>query len=209
MADILAIVGRPNVGKSTLFNRLTQTRQAIVDSVAGVTRDRHYGKCDWNGLEFSVIDTGGYVRGSDDIFEDEIAKQVHLAIDEASVIVLLTDAQSGVTAMDQEVAQILRRSKKHVLLAVNKVDSSIHESLTADFYSLGLGEPYSLSAINGSGSGDLLDAVVEYFRRDAAQQPPDRQQEQQEVLPRLPSWDGPTWENPRWSTPCWGSSATS
>lgn len=185
MADILAIVGRPNVGKSTLFNRLTQTRQAIVDSVSGVTRDRHYGKCDWNGLEFSVIDTGGYVRGSDDIFEDEIAKQVHLAIDEASVIVLLVDAQSGVTAMDQEVAQILRRSKKHVLLAVNKVDSSIHEAFTADFYSLGLGDPYSLSAINGSGTGDLLDAVVEYFRRDAALRPSAGSQAEEEVLPRF------------------------
>lgn len=185
MTDILAIVGRPNVGKSTLFNRLTQTRQAIVDSVSGVTRDRHYGKCDWNGLEFSVIDTGGYVRGSDDVFEDEIAKQVHLAIDEASVIVLLTDAQSGVTAMDQEVAQILRRSKKHVLLAVNKVDSSMHEPFTADFYSLGLGDPYSLSAINGSGTGDLLDAVVAYFRRDAAQKPAADPQVQPEVLPRF------------------------
>ena len=181
----MAIVGRPNVGKSTLFNRLTQTRQAIVDSVSGVTRDRHYGKCDWNGLEFSVIDTGGYVRGSDDIFEDEIAKQVHLAIDEASVIVLLVDAQSGVTAMDQEVAQILRRSKKHVLLAVNKVDSSIHEAFTADFYSLGLGDPYSLSAINGSGTGDLLDAVVEYFRRDAALRPSAGSQAEEEVLPRF------------------------
>lgn len=186
MADILAIVGRPNVGKSTLFNRLTQTRQAIVDSVSGVTRDRHYGKCDWNGLEFSVIDTGGYVRGSDDVFEDEIAKQVHLAIDEASVIVLLTDAQAGVTAMDQEVAQILRRSKKHVLLAVNKVDSAVHEPFTADFYSLGLGDPYSLSAVNGSGTGDLLDAVVAYFRRDAEQRPaPDPEVRQEEVLPRF------------------------
>lgn len=185
MANILAIVGRPNVGKSTLFNRLTQTRQAIVDSVSGVTRDRHYGKCDWNGLEFSVIDTGGYVRGSDDIFEDEIAKQVHLAIDEASVILLMTDAQSGVTAMDQEVAQILRRSKKHVLLAVNKVDSSIHEPFTADFYSLGLGAPYSVSAINGSGTGEILDTVVEFFRRDEAEQPSEQADLSEKTLPRF------------------------
>ena len=145
------------MGKSTLFNRLTQTRQAIVDSVSGVTRDRHYGKSDWNGIEFSVIDTGGYIQGSDDIFEDEIAKQVHLAIEEANAIVFITDGQSGVTPMDQEVAAILRRSGKPVFLAVNKVDSSIHEAFTADFYSMGLGTPYSLSAINGSGTGDLLD----------------------------------------------------
>ena len=185
MANILAIVGRPNVGKSTLFNRLTQTRQAIVDSVSGVTRDRHYGKCDWNGLEFSVIDTGLYVYLLDDIFEDEIAKQVHLAIDEASVILLMTDAQSGVTAMDQEVAQILRRSKKHVLLAVNKVDSSIHEPFTADFYSLGLGAPYSVSAINGSGTGEILDTVVEFFRRDEAEQPSEQADPSEKALPRF------------------------
>ena len=121
MPNMLAIVGRPNVGKSTFFNRLTQTRQAIVDSTAGVTRDRHYGKSDWNGVEFSVIDTGGYVTGSDDIFEEEIAKQVHLAIEEANSIVFVTDAQQGVTGMDQEVADILRKSRKPVFLVVNKV----------------------------------------------------------------------------------------
>lgn len=185
MANILAIVGRPNVGKSTLFNRLTQTRQAIVDSVSGVTRDRHYGKCDWNGVEFSVIDTGGYVRGSDDVFEDEIAKQVHLAIEEASVIIFMADAQTGITSMDQEVAQILRRSKKHVLLVINKVDSSVHEALTADFYSLGLGEPYSVSAINGSGTGEILDTVVDYFRKDAVEKPESAPEEEEEQLPRF------------------------
>lgn len=132
-----------------------------------------------------MIDTGGYVRGSDDIFEDEIAKQVHLAIDEASVILLMTDAQSGVTSMDQEVAQILRRSKKHVLLAVNKVDSSIHEPFTADFYSLGLGAPYSVSAINGSGTGEILDTVVEFFRRDEAEQPSEQADPSEKALPRF------------------------
>ena len=166
MPNMLAIVGRPNVGKSTFFNRLTQTRQAIVDSTAGVTRDRHYGKSDWNGVEFSVIDTGGYVTGSDDIFEEEIAKQVHLAIEEANSIVFVTDAQQGVTGMDQEVADILRKSRKPVFLVVNKVDSSVHESLTADFYSLGLGHPYSISAINGSGTGDLLDDVIASFPKE-------------------------------------------
>lgn len=166
MPNMLAIVGRPNVGKSTFFNRLTQTRQAIVDSTAGVTRDRHYGKSDWNGVDFSVIDTGGYVTGSDDIFEEEIAKQVHLAIEEANSIVFVTDAQQGVTGMDQEVADILRKSRKPVFLVVNKVDSSVHESLTADFYSLGLGHPYSISAINGSGTGDLLDDVIASFPKE-------------------------------------------
>ena len=166
MPNMLAIVGRPNVGKSTFFNRLTQTRQAIVDSTAGVTRDRHYGKSDWNGVEFSVIDTGGYVTGSDDIFEEEIAKQVHLAIEEANSIVFVTDAQQGVTGMDQEVADILRKSRKPVFLVVNKVDSSVHESLTANFYSLGLGHPYSISAINGSGTGDLLDDVIASFPKE-------------------------------------------
>ena len=166
MPNILAIVGRPNVGKSTFFNRLTQSRRAIVDSVAGVTRDRHYGKSDWNGVEFSVIDTGGYVRGSDDIFEGEIAKQVLLAIEEATAVLFIVDAQTGITTSDEEVADILRRCKKPVFLAVNKVDSSVHETLTAEFYSLGLGTPYSLSAINGSGSGDLLDEIIKVFPKD-------------------------------------------
>ena len=171
MPNILAIVGRPNVGKSTFFNRLTQSRRAIVDSVAGVTRDRHYGKSDWNGVEFSVIDTGGYVRGSDDIFEGEIAKQVLLAIEEASAVLFIVDAQTGITTSDEEVADILRRCKKPVFLAVNKIDSSVHETLTAEFYSLGLGTPYSLSAINGSGSGDLLDEIVKVFPKDQGAAP--------------------------------------
>ena len=166
MPNILAIVGRPNVGKSTFFNRLVQSRRAIVDSVAGVTRDRHYGKSDWNGVEFSVIDTGGYITGSDDVFEEEIAKQVLLAIEEANAILFVVDAQQGVTAMDQEVADILRRCGKPVFLGVNKIDSSVHEALSADFYSLGLGEPYSMSAINGSGSGDLLDEIVKVFPKE-------------------------------------------
>ena len=171
MPNILAIVGRPNVGKSTFFNRLTQSRRAIVDAVAGVTRDRHYGKSDWNGVEFSVIDTGGYVRGSDDIFEGEIAKQVLLAIEEASAVLFIVDAQTGITTSDEEVADILRRCKKPVFLAVNKIDSSVHETLTAEFYSLGLGTPYSLSAINGSGSGDLLDEIVKVFPKDQSAAP--------------------------------------
>lgn len=163
MANILAIVGRPNVGKSTLFNRLIEQRQAIVDEVEGVTRDRHYGKSDWNGVEFSVIDTGGYVTNSEDIFEGEIRKQVMLAIDEADVILFLTDVMSGVTDLDDGVASILRKSNKKVVIGVNKVDNNSRQYMTADFYSLGLGEVYGLSSINGSGTGDLLDAVVEGF----------------------------------------------
>ena len=165
MANILAIVGRPNVGKSTLFNRMIEQRQAIVDEIEGVTRDRHYGKSDWNGIEFSVIDTGGYVTNSDDIFEGEIRKQVMLAIDEADVILFLTDAMSGVTDLDDGVASILRKSNKKVVIGVNKVDNHARQYLTADFYSLGLGEVYGLSSINGSGTGDLLDAIVEGFKK--------------------------------------------
>ena len=165
MANILAIVGRPNVGKSTLFNRLIEQRQAIVDEIEGVTRDRHYGKSDWNGIEFSVIDTGGYVTNSEDIFEGEIRKQVLLAIDEADVILFLTDATSGVTDLDDGVASILRKSNKKVVIGVNKVDNHARQYMTADFYSLGLGEVYGVSSINGSGTGDLLDAVVEGFTK--------------------------------------------
>ena len=135
--SIVAVVGRPNVGKSTLFNRLIQRREAIVDAVSGVTRDRHYGKSDWNGKEFSVIDTGGYVKGSDDIFEAEIDKQVELAIDEADVIIFMVDVESGVTGMDQEVAKLLRRSKKPIFLAINKVDSASRTNDALEFYSLG------------------------------------------------------------------------
>ncbi|MCK5824839.1 MAG: ribosome biogenesis GTPase Der [Ichthyobacteriaceae bacterium] len=161
MRNIVAIVGRPNVGKSTFFNRLTQRRQAIVDSVSGVTRDRHYGHTDWNGHEFSVIDTGGYIVGSDDIFEGEIRKQVYLAIEEANAIVFVVDVESGVTSMDMEVAQILRKSKKPVHVMVNKVDNSMRYADAVEFYSLGLGEYFTVAAISGSGTGELLDAVVE------------------------------------------------
>lgn len=158
--SIVAIVGRPNVGKSTFFNRLIQRREAIVDAVSGVTRDRHYGKSDWNGKTFSLIDTGGYVVGSDDVFEAEIDKQVELAIGEADVIIFMVDVSHGVTGMDQEVAQLLRRSKKPYFLAVNKVDSANREQDAVEFYSLGVEQYFTLSSINGSGTGDLLDAVV-------------------------------------------------
>ena len=160
MGAIVAIVGRPNVGKSTFFNRLIQRREAIVDAVSGVTRDRHYGKSDWNGREFSVIDTGGYVVGSDDIFEKEIDKQVELAIDEADAIIFMVDVESGVTGMDEDVAKLLRRVDKPVFLAINKVDNAQRETDAVEFYALGLGEYFTLSSINGSGTGDLLDALV-------------------------------------------------
>lgn len=160
MNSIVAIVGRPNVGKSTLFNRLVQRREAIVDSVSGVTRDRHYGKSDWNGKEFSVIDTGGYVIGSDDIFEEEIRKQVALAIDEADIIVFVVDVEDGITPMDAEVAKILRKVKKPIFTAVNKVDNAMRDADAVEFYNLGLGDYHTISSINGSGTGDLLDAIV-------------------------------------------------
>ncbi|NJB37825.1 MULTISPECIES: ribosome biogenesis GTPase Der [Flavobacteriaceae] len=160
MGAIVAIVGRPNVGKSTFFNRLIQRREAIVDAVSGVTRDRHYGKSDWNGKDFSVIDTGGYVVGSDDIFEQEIDKQVELAIEEADAIIFMVDVESGVTGMDEDVANLLRRVEKPVFLAVNKVDNAQREADAVEFYALGLGEYFTLSSINGSGTGDLLDALV-------------------------------------------------
>ncbi len=160
MGAIVAIVGRPNVGKSTFFNRLIERREAIVDAISGVTRDRHYGKSDWNGKEFSVIDTGGYVLGSDDVFEKEIDKQVELAIDEADAIIFMVDVEAGVTGMDEDVAKLLRRVNKPVFLAVNKVDNAQRETDAAEFYALGLGEYYTISSINGSGSGDLLDALV-------------------------------------------------
>ncbi len=160
MSAIVAIVGRPNVGKSTFFNRLIQRREAIVDAISGVTRDRHYGKTDWNGREFSVIDTGGYVVGSDDIFEQEIDKQVNLAIDEADAVVFMVDVESGVLGMDEAVAELLRRSGKPVFLAVNKVDSAKRMLDATEFYSLGFEEIFPISGMNGSGSGELLDAVV-------------------------------------------------
>lgn len=163
MSNIVAIVGRPNVGKSTLFNRLTESRQAIVDETSGVTRDRQYGKSDWNGKSFSVIDTGGYVMGGDDEFEVEIRKQVQLAIEEADVILFLVDAREGLTPMDEDVANMLRKSKKRVMLVANKVDNAKELDNLSEFYILGLGDPYPIAGISGSGTGDLLDAVVEDF----------------------------------------------
>lgn len=161
MSNIVAIVGRPNVGKSTLFNRLVKRRDAIVDSVSGVTRDRHYGKSDWNGKEFSVIDTGGYAIGSGDIFEEEIRKQVQLAIDEADYIIFVVDVEEGITPMDVAVASMLRKIKKPIFIAINKVDNSMREADAVEFYNLGLGgEYFTLSSINGSGTGELLDALV-------------------------------------------------
>ena len=163
MSNIVAIVGRPNVGKSTLFNRLTETRQAITDEISGVTRDRHYGKSEWNGQEFSVIDTGGYVQGSEDIFEVEIRKQVELAIDESTVILFLVDATTGITDLDLSVVKLLRKSDKKVVLAVNKVDNSSLLSEAVEFYNLGLGAYIPLSSISGSGTGELLDEIVKHF----------------------------------------------
>ncbi len=160
MGQLVAIVGRPNVGKSTLFNRLTQSRTAIVDDTAGTTRDRQYGKVDWNGKEFSIVDTGGWVVNSDDIFEEEINKQVQVAIEQADEILFVVDAMNGVTDLDDRVAEILRRSRKPVLLVANKVDSNDWLYNVPEFYSLGLGEPYPISAVNGFGTGDLLDEVV-------------------------------------------------
>ena len=163
MSNIVAIVGRPNVGKSTLFNRLVESRKAIVDGISGVTRDRNYGKSTWNGRDFSVIDTGGYVMNSEDVFEEEIRKQVHLAIEEADVIIFAVDVEGGITDLDQAVAGILRRAKKPVFLAVNKVDNNQRILDAQEFYGLGLGDLFCISAMNGSGTGDLLDAVVGKF----------------------------------------------
>ena len=164
MSNIIAIVGRPNVGKSTLFNRLIQRREAIVDSVSGVTRDRHYGKGDWNGKEFSVIDTGGYVVGSDDVFESEIDHQVELAIDEADVIIFMVDVDSGITSMDSEISDLLRKVDKPVFLVVNKVDNSSRINDVNEFYSLGFKELYPIASSNGFGTGELLDDVVKLFK---------------------------------------------
>ncbi len=161
--NILAIVGRPNVGKSTLFNRLTESRDAIVDSTSGVTRDRQYGHSDWNGKHFSVIDTGGYVMGGDDEFEIEIRKQVALAIDEADTILFLVDAREGLTPMDEDVAEMLRKQPKPVILGVNKVDNAAQMDALGEFYALGLGDPYPIAGITGSGTGELLDAIVKDF----------------------------------------------
>ena len=163
MVNIVAIVGRPNVGKSTLFNRLTESRKAIVDEVAGVTRDRHYGKVIWGKHEFSLIDTGGYITGSDDVFESEIRKQVELAIEECNVIVFVVDNNDGLTEFDMEVANLLRKSKKKVILVSNKVDNNDRIAQSYEFYELGLGDVLCVSAVNGSGTGDLLDKVIEDF----------------------------------------------
>lgn len=178
MANIVAIVGRPNVGKSTLFNRLTKTRRAIVTEQAGTTRDRQYGKADWCGREFSVIDTGGWVVNSDDTFESEINRQVDLAIKEADVVLLVVDVNEGVTQFDSEVAQLLRQAKKPTVLAVNKVDSFEQQYGAPEFYKLGLGEPFIISAENGLGTGDLLDEVVARFK-------PEGLEEDTEDLPRF------------------------
>ncbi|MGY5850093.1 ribosome biogenesis GTPase Der [Salegentibacter sp. F14] len=177
MGNIVAIVGRPNVGKSTFFNRLIQRREAIVDSVSGVTRDRHYGKSDWNGRNFSLIDTGGYVKGSDDIFEAEIDKQVELAIDEADAIIFMVDVESGVTPMDEEVAKLLRKVDKPIFLAVNKVDNNKRLENAVEFYSLGLGEYFPIASTNGSGTGDLLDALIEAL--------PEQEADEESELPRF------------------------
>ena len=160
MANLVAIVGRPNVGKSTLFNRLTQSRRAIVSDTAGTTRDRQYGKCQWNGREFSIVDTGGWVVNSDDIFEDAIRKQVIVATEEADFVLFLVDNETGVTDWDQDVAQILRRTKLPVILVANKVDNSGEYYMSAEFYSLGLGDPVCISAQTGSGTGELLDLIL-------------------------------------------------
>ena len=167
MGNIVAIVGRPNVGKSTLFNRLTQTRHAIVSDEAGTTRDRQYGKSDWTGREFSVIDTGGWVVNSDDIFEEEIRKQVTLATEEADVILFLVDVRNGLTDLDEAVANILRRTKKPVVLVANKADTNEWIYSAAEFYALGLGDPYCISAATGSGTGELLDLIVSKFPKTA------------------------------------------
>ena len=177
MSAIVAIVGRPNVGKSTFFNRLIKRREAIVDAVSGVTRDRHYGKTDWNGVEFSVIDTGGYLAGGDDTFQKEIDKQVNLAVDEADAIIFMVNVEDGLTGMDESVAALLRKSKKPVFVVVNKVDSNNRRDDAHEFYALGLEHLFSISSINGSGTGDLLDELVKSL--------PEKEQKEEENLPRF------------------------
>ena len=167
MGNLVAIVGRPNEGKSTLFNRLTKTRQAIVNEEAGTTRDRQYGKAEWLGREFSVVDTGGWVVNSDDVFEEEIRKQVLMAVEEADVILFVVDVMNGVTDLDMAVASILRRAKKPVLLIANKTDNNELQYNAPEFYSLGLGDPYCISAMTGSGTGDMMDLIVSKFRKEA------------------------------------------
>jgi len=166
LSNIVAIVGRPNVGKSTLFNRLVGARKAIVKEVSGVTRDRHYGQSEWNGKEFSVIDTGGYITGSDDIFEAEIRRQVEIAIEEANVVLFMVDVETGITDLDQAVAAVLRRSVKPVIVVANKVDNNERQNSVYEFYNFGLEEVFGISSINGAGTGDLLDLMVSKFEDD-------------------------------------------
>ncbi|MBL1407735.1 ribosome biogenesis GTPase Der [Sphingobacterium faecale] len=177
MANIVAIVGRPNVGKSTLFNRLTESRKAIVDDFSGVTRDRHYEVADWIGKKFTVIDTGGFVHGSDDVFEEAIRDQVHIAIEEASVIIFMVDVTTGITDLDDEIADLLRRTSKPVYVVANKVDHAKLHHDSAEFYAFGLGEIYNVSSATGSGTGELLDAVVSNF--------PDEEEEEENQLPKV------------------------
>ncbi|MBI3510761.1 MAG: ribosome biogenesis GTPase Der [Bacteroidetes bacterium] len=167
MSELIAIVGRPNVGKSTLFNRLVGHRQAIVDSISGVTRDRQYGHAEWNGKFFSVVDTGGYAEGSEDIFEEEIRRQVKIAIEEASIIFFVVDAKEGITPLDEIVADILRRNKKKIFLVTNKVDTGDKIFLASEFYQLGLGDPWPVSGSNGSGTGELLDELVKFLKPES------------------------------------------
>jgi GTPase len=177
MSNLVAIVGRPNVGKSTIFNRLTGTREAIVDPTSGVTRDRHYGHAEWNGRRFSLVDTGGYVQGSDDVFEDEIRRQVKIAIEEAVILLFVVDVVEGITPLDEAVADLIRRSKKPTLLVTNKVDTPARDPMAAEFYSLGLGDPFSVSGVNGSGTGELLDELVKRLGPE--------EEQVQDDLPRL------------------------
>jgi GTP-binding protein len=179
MSNIVAIVGRPNVGKSTLFNRLTESRDAIVKEISGVTRDRLYGKGEWNGYQFSVIDTGGYATTKEDIFEGEIRKQVEIAVQEASVIVFMVDVTTGIVEMDEIVAQLLRKSNKKVFIGANKVDNNDRIGLSSEFYAFGLGDVFDLSATNGSGTGELLDAIVECFNKE------DDSVREEDSLPRI------------------------
>ncbi len=176
--SLVAIVGRPNVGKSTLFNRLTKTRHAIVSDTSGTTRDRQYGKCEWNGREFSIVDTGGWVVNSDDIFEEEIRRQVILATQEADLVLFMVDNETGITDLDEDVAEILRRANQPVIVVVNKVDNNEMYYTAAEFYKLGLGDPIAISSISGSGTGDLLDIVLSKLK-------PEKQEELEEGIPRF------------------------
>lgn len=171
MANIVAIVGRPNVGKSTLFNRLTEQRQAIMDNQSGVTRDRHYGTAEWNSHYFTVIDTGGYVVGSEDIFEESIREQVEIAIQESTVLLFVVDTQTGITGLDEDFADVLRRSKKPVYVVANKAETAERSQAAAEFYGLGLGDPHPISSMTGTGTGDLLDEIVRHFQTPGVENP--------------------------------------